>query len=177
MEKQKKPAGRSFQRKVLIIALLAGLLLWLPAPGAHALQVNAPEIVVMDVGDPDQIREFYLDGVFEGISELGPAKTFIFIGTGDNETQCGKLTMTLATAAKRDYGAEMTFSLKGFAYGLGGSPSVISASGTAPAKAAKSVTFNTPYGIAFITVLITDISGGDVDLPAPFTLTFSLAKK
>lgn len=177
---------RKAVKVMAVVAVLIGMFLTTSGRAAYAMDFQIPEVVVMNLGDPDQTREFYIDNTFDLTGQLGPAKTFIFIAVGDNSTgvaatKCGKLTLTLATTAKRDYSATITFSMQGIAYGLGGKTSVISANATTPAKASKSITFNTLYGLAFITALITDIDDGGVDgeveLPAPFTLLFSLAKQ
>ncbi|MEI6125846.1 MAG: hypothetical protein WCQ99_04755 [Pseudomonadota bacterium] len=168
------------------LAVMVGMFLAASGKAAHAFDLEIPEVVVMNLGDPDQTREFYIDNTFDLLGHFGPAKTFIFIGIGDNSTEApatklGKLTLTLATTAKRDYSAELDFSLQGIAYGVGDKSSLISAKATAPAKAAKVVTFNTLYGVAFVAATITEIKSsvenGQVELPAPFTLVFSLVKK
>lgn len=171
---------------VCTLAVMIGMFLATSGRAAYAVDFQVPEVVVMNIGDPDQTREFFIDTTFDLLGQLGPAKTFIFIAVGDNSTdapatKCGKLTLTLATTAKRDYSAAIAFSMKGIAYGVGDKTSFISASATTPAKASKVITFNTVYGVAFVTALISDINGGtengQVELPAPFTLVFSLVKK
>jgi hypothetical protein len=177
---------RKATKSMAVLAVVIGLFITISGGTSQALDLKIPEVVVMNIGDPDQTREFYIDNTFDLTGQPGPAKTFIFIAVGDNSTdapatKCGKLTLTLATTAKRDYSAAITFSMQGIAYGVGGKSSVISARATTPAKASKVVTFNTVYGVAFITAVITDINGdvanGQVELPAPFTLVFSLVKQ
>jgi len=176
---------RKGKKKLWVLALVMGLYMVTNLGAAYALNLQIPELVVMKIGDPDQTREFSIDNTF-CLDQFGPSKTFIYIALGDNSTddpatRCGKLTLTLATTAKRDYSAEITFAIQGFAYGIGGKASIINANGTTPSKASKVVTFNTLYGVAFITAVITNINGGEengqVELPAPFTIVFSLAKK
>ncbi|MEI6128069.1 MAG: hypothetical protein WCQ99_16090, partial [Pseudomonadota bacterium] len=86
------------------LAVIVGMFLAAPGKAAYAFDLETPEVVVMNLGDPDQTREFYIHDTFD-INHLGPAKTFIFIGIGDNSTDApatklGKLTLTLATTAK-----------------------------------------------------------------------------
>ncbi|MCK7469868.1 MAG: hypothetical protein MZU95_02985 [Desulfomicrobium escambiense] len=90
----------------------------------------------MSPGD-NQTREFYLSSILDLFGGNLAAEPYLIIATGDNETQCGKLTISLSSSPKKTFGSYMEYGLAGFAYGLGGTPEFINESVTTPWKIDK----------------------------------------
>lgn len=129
---------------------------------------------VISLSPPEnQTREFVLYDVFD-IQTPGPIASWVVICSGDNETQAGKLTITLSTTATKTFGSYMDYSLIGFGYSLGGTPAFINAKATTPWTAEKVITINSTFGFVYVAAMINGITG-DVALPAPFSIVFKLA--
>jgi len=119
------------------------------------------------------VREFMLYDEFDS-RRLRPIETFMVIGTGDNETKMGDVTITLKPTVTKDFGAVFEFSLIGLAYPLGGKPTFISMKTAAPLSITKTVKMSAAYGLVLVGAYIKNIDG-DVLLPAQFSITFSWA--
>ena len=130
------------------------------------------EVITMKPGE-STVREFPLFEKFD-ISKLGPMELFLLIGTGDNETKVGDLTLTLKPTVTKTFGSKLDFCLIGFAYPLGGKSEFFSPKSAAPLSITKVVKMRAIYGIALVGAYIKNITDG-VDTPAQFSLTFSWA--
>jgi len=152
------------------VALVCVGLLGVAAPAAGYLVTESP--ITLSPGEP-QSRQFILYEPFD-IKKPGPASPWLIICSGDDETKCGKLTITLTTTTKPTFGSYMDYSFVGFAYALGGTPEFINAAATTPWPAEKVITLNSTFGIVYVAALINKIKG-DVPLPAEFSIVFKLA--
>ena len=130
------------------------------------------EVITMKPGE-STVREFPLFEKFD-ISKLGPMELFLLIGTGDNETKVGDLTLTLKPTVTKTFGSKLDFCLIGFDYPLGGKSEFFSPKSAAPLSITKVVKMRAIYGIALVGAYIKNITDG-VDTPAQFSLTFSWA--
>ncbi len=137
-----------------------------------AVQVQAGSLLTLDPGE-STIREFYLYDEFDSRT-FGPMETYLLIGTGDNETKLGDLTITLKPTVTKDFGAVLEYSLLGLAYPLGGKPAFINVKSAAPLTLTKTVKMSAAYGLVLAVAFIKNIDG-DVLLPAQFSITFSWA--
>jgi hypothetical protein len=161
---------RSKAKGLAALAIMMACVFCMPAVPAQAAVIN--ELISLSPGE-NQTREFVLYNVFD-IKTPGPAQSYVIICSGDNETKAGKLTITLTTTAKKDFGSYVDYSMMGFGYSLGGTPAFISAAATTPWPAEKVLTLNSTFGFAFVSAMIRGITG-DVELPAPFTMVFKLS--
>jgi len=159
-------------RKISILCAAVLCSIALVAGAAQAAGYLANEVITLSPGE-NQTRDFLVYEPFD-IKNLGPAEPWLIICLGDNETKCGKLTITLTTSAKPTFGSYMDYSFVGFAYALGGTPEFINQAATTPWPAEKVITLNSTFGIVYVAALINKIKG-DVPLPAEFKIVFKLA--
>jgi hypothetical protein len=156
-------------------------LLWVLILAGHAQAANP--LVTLKPGD-SLTREFAL---FSQINYLNfsPAQAFLVIGTGDNTTKLGDLTIAIKSyVPSKDFGGDIDFSLKGLALPLsaGAVPSYIAMDGTVPVAATyppvaatKAVKFNSLYGVAIVVIYIGKFDADTSGEPARFSVTFSIA--
>ena len=130
------------------------------------------EVLTMDPGE-NTVREFVIYGELVG-SKLGPIEAYLVIGTGDNDTKLGDLTITVKPTATKTFGSDLDFCLIGFAYPIGGAPAFINVTSAAPLSLVKTVKMKARYGLVLVGTYITSITG-DVTLPVPFSITFNWA--
>ena len=120
------------------------------------------------------VRQFLLYDVFNP-RDLGPAQLFLVIGTGDNETLLGDLSISIkSTVTQQEFGSEVDFTVRGIALPLGGKPLVFSQITTVPLAAAKTFKFNSVYGFALLVVYISNLQGDIYGYPVQFAATFGM---
>jgi hypothetical protein len=162
------------KRSLLILALMLAIMASSPC-FSNAADYIVKEVIGLRPGH-NQTREFELNNTSD-ITGYDSIEPFLIIAAGDNDTQCGELTISLSTSAKNEFGAVMTYGILGIAYPLGGAPELINEAVSTPNKLKKSVTIDTIYGIAYVGALIINVKGGDFDLPATFTMSFDLSER
>ena len=141
-------------------------------PQAQASSSALNEVLTLSPGE-NTIREFVIYGELEG-SKLGPIEAYLVIGTGDNTTKLGDLTITVKPTATKTFGSDLDFCLIGFAYPIGGTPVFINVTSAAPLSLVKTVKMKATYGLVLVGTYIKNITG-DVNLPVPFSITFNWA--
>jgi|GEM_PF-1796427 len=132
------------------------------------------EVLTMSPGE-SIVREFFIYDAFD-INKPGPVESYLVIGIGvsaDNAT-LGDLTITVKPTSTKPFGANVDFSLIGFAYPFGGAPAFFNVKTDAPLPSVKTVKMRTHYAFALVGTYIQDISG-DVPLPVTFSITFGWA--
>ena len=132
------------------------------------------EVLTMSPGE-SIVREFFIYDAFD-INKPGPVESYLVIGIGvsaDNAT-LGDLTITVKPTSTKPFGANVDFSLIGFAYPFGGAPAFFNVKTDAPLPSVKTVKMRTHYAFALVGTYIQDISG-DVPLPVTFSITFAWA--
>jgi hypothetical protein len=165
-----------FMKKAKIILAVAFVCLSLAmvCGQAQAGRSALNEVLTMDAGE-STIREFVIyDQLDPG--KLGPIEAYLVIGTGDNTTKMGDLTITLKPTATKTFGSELDYCLLGLIYPVGSAPVFINVKTAAPLSITKTVKMNAIYGFALVGAYIKNIKG-DVNLPVPFAITFSWAAK
>ena len=154
----------------LVVAMLCSISVF--GGSAQAIGYLVNEVITLSPGE-NQTREFLVYQPFD-IKNLGPAEPWLIICSGDNETKCGKLTISLTTKAKPTFGSYMDYSMVGFAYAVGGTPELINQAATTPWPAEKVININSTFGIVYVAALINKIKG-EVPLPAEFSIVFKLS--
>jgi len=155
-------------KRGVVKAVFLTLVLAMSLAGA----AQASGLLTLSPGE-STIREFQLYDEFDSRS-LRPIETFLVIGTGDNETKMGDVTITLKPTVTKDFGTVLEFSLIGLVYPLGGKPLFINMKTAAPLSIAKTVKMSAAYGLVLVGAYIKNIDG-DALLPAQFSITFSWA--
>ena len=141
---------------------------------AQARSGSLHEVLTMEPGE-NTVREFVIYDQLD-TSKLSPIESYLVIGTGDNDTKMGDLTITLKPTATKAFGAELDYCLIGFIYPLGSMPAFINITTAAPLSITKIVKMKAIYGFALVGAYIKNIKG-DVTLPVPFSITFNWAAK
>ncbi len=165
-------------KKAKISFALAGICCAL-AMVCSSAQAASP-IISMDPGDTIA-REFIL-GDEINFSKLGPAQLFLVIGTGDNETLVGDLSISIKSAVTEEFGTDVDFTVQGVAISLDtkpafklGKPTVFAPVTTVPNELKKTIKFNTAYGFALMVVYISNLDGDLNGTPVKFTATFGMS--
>ena len=156
----------------LFAVVCMALALCMAAGQAQAGSSALNEVLTLSPGE-NTIREFVIYGELEG-SKLGPIEAYLVIGTGDNTTKLGDLTITVKPTATKTFGSDLDFCLIGFAYPIGGTPVFINVTSAAPLSLVKTVKMKATYGLVLVGTYIKNITG-DVNLPVPFSITFNWA--
>jgi hypothetical protein len=167
-----------YMKKAKLSLLVAAICLALAMVCSTAQAANP--LVSMDPGDTIA-REFILGDEID-FSKLGPAQLFLVIGTGDNETLVGDLTISIKSAVTEEFGTDVDFTVQGVAIGLDtkpafklGKPTVFAPVTTVPNELKKTIKFNTAYGFALIVVYISNLDGDLNGTPVKFTATFGMS--
>ncbi len=121
-------------------------------------------MISLDPGDT-LAREFILGDEID-FSKLGPAQLFLVIGTGDNETLVGDLSISIKSAVTEEFGSDVDFTVQGVSLGLDtkpafklGKPLMFAPVTTVPNELKKTIKFNTAYGFALVVVYISNLDG------------------
>jgi hypothetical protein len=128
------------------------------------------ELIIMSPGDEIE-RNFYIRDVFD-IQRLGPAKNFIILTAGTAETLSIELSLDLEEL-ELGFDDRVSFSLIGTGFSPEQGASFIFETGETPFSITKEIPVNADFGFAAVSTLITGYRG-DVDMPIPCTLAFSL---
>ena len=80
----------------------------------------ASPVISMDPGDTIT-REFILGDEID-FRKLGPAQLFLVIGTGDNETLIGDLSISIKSAVTEEFGTDVDFTVQGVSIALDTKP-------------------------------------------------------
>ena len=125
-------------------------------------------------------RQFLLYDEFNP-RDLGPAQLFLVIGSGDNETLLGNLSISIKSAVtQEEFGSEVDYTLRGIAMPLSGQPLklgkplIFGQVTSVPLTSAKTITFNSVYGFALLVVYINNLQGDIYGYPVQFTATFGM---
>ena len=128
------------------------------------------EFIIMSPGDKIE-RNFYIRDVFD-IQRLGPAKNFIILTAGTAETLSIELSLDLEELGL-GFDDRVSFSLIGTGFSPEQGASFIFETGETPFSITKEIPVKADFGFAAVSTLITGYRG-DVDMPIPCTLAFSL---
>lgn len=119
-------------------------------------------------------REFYLYDVFDS-ETFSPAQGYLVFSLGI-AVPAGDLSISVSADPEREFTARMSYSMLGAGFSINEGFAVISASGADPGtKASATVPINSTFGIYALMIKIDSIKG-EVKLPVPFTITFSVTE-
>ncbi|MBN2109127.1 MAG: hypothetical protein JW832_16995 [Deltaproteobacteria bacterium] len=166
-------------KKAKISLAVAGICLAL-AMVCSSAQAASP-VISLDPGDT-LTREFILGDEID-FSKLGPAKLFLVIGTGDNETLLGDLTISVTSSVvAEEFGTDIDYTVQGVAIGLDtkpafklGKPTVFAPVTTVPNAAKKVIKLNSAYGFALVVIYISNFDGDTYGNPVKFSATFGMS--
>jgi hypothetical protein len=161
-----------YMKKVKISLAVAGICLAL-AMVCSTAQAASP-VISLDPGDT-LTREFILGDEID-FSKLGPAQLFLVIGTGDNETLLGNLSITVTSSVKEEeFGTDIDYTVRGVALPIGGKVNVFGQVTTVPNAAKQTITFNSAYGFALVVIYISNLDGDTYGNPVKFSATFGMS--
>ena len=164
--------GRMFMKKAKISLAVAGICVALAMVCCTAQAANP--VISLKPGDT-LVRQFLLYDEID-YRNLGPAQLFLVIGTGDNETLLGNLSISVKSAVtQEEFGSEVDYTIRGIAMPLGGKPLIISGPvASVPNTLTKTITFNSVYGFALVVFYISNLDGNIYGYPVQFTATFGM---
>jgi hypothetical protein len=158
-------------KKAKMSLAVAGICLAL-AMVCTSAQAASP-VISLSPGD-SLAREFILYDEID-FRKLGPAQLFLVIGTGDNDTLLGELSISVKSAVTEEFGSDVDFTVRGVALALGGTtPTIFNQVTTVPNEAKKTIKFNSVYGFALVIVYISNLDGDIYGGPVKFTATFGM---
>jgi hypothetical protein len=167
-----------FMKKAKISLAVAGICVALAMVCCTAQAANP--VISLKPGDT-LVRQFLLYDEID-YRNLGPAQLFLVIGTGDNETLLGDLSISIKSAVTEEFGTDVDFTVQGVAIGLNtkpaiklGKPIMFAPVTTVPNELKKTIKFNTAYGFALMAVYISNLDGDIYGGPVKFTATFGMS--
>jgi len=160
-----------FMKKAKFSLAVAGICLAL-AMVCSSAQAASP-VISLDPGDT-LTREFILGDEID-FSKLGPAQLFLVIGTGDNESLLGDLTISVTSSVTEEFGTDVDYTVRGIALPIGGKVNIFGQVTTVPNTAKKIIKFNSVYGFALVVIYISNLDGDIYGAPVKFSATFSMS--
>ncbi len=159
----------------VLIMLLALPLLMTKIPEAAA-QEGLDPLIVLSPGSVTKTN-FYIDGIFN-IRKLKPAASTLVVALASGDVNPGTLKFTLEYVPQKTepFLFEIGYNMIGFAYAIGGTPTVIIESSDQFFKLIKTVDINSNFGLAAVSFLVSSLNNpGNFQFPAAFTLTIELS--
>jgi hypothetical protein len=165
-------------KKARMSLAVAGICVALAMVCANAQAANP--VISLDPGDTLQ-REFLLYNEID-FRKLSPVQLFVVIGTGDNETLLGDLSISIKSAVTEEFGTDVDFTVQGVSIALDtkpafklGKPVMFAPVTTVPNEMKKTIKFNTAYGLVVMAVYISNLNGDLDGYPVKFTATFGMS--
>jgi len=153
---------------IVLASLLLSVFMVLSGSSAFAADYAVKESITLSAGESQQ-RQFTIQEPLS-IPEFEPLEAYVIIASGES----GTLSISLDAAPEKAFGALLEFGLFGFGFSLDAGVIFFMEDATTPFGISASADINSTFGFVYTAAYIKDYTG-DVTLPVPFTITFSLS--